>query len=109
MMLNEVYLLAIPVTCCCLGLQRNELSYPLRVDGDHAGLQYLKEAKDIFVKWKAFGTDGLTNETFTVCIKTMNALPELVKHLQEKHGFSYVLSGNSCRIPLKGGLDGIAK
>ena len=46
-MVNEVYFLEIPMTCCCLGLQkRDELSYPLRVDGDHAGLQYLKRAKD---------------------------------------------------------------
>ena len=30
--------------------------------GDHAGLQYLKKAKDIFVKWKASGTTGLTDE-----------------------------------------------
>ena len=70
-MLNEVRLLAVPVTCCCLGLQkRNELSYPLRVDGDHAGLQYLKKAKDIFVKWKASGSAGFTNEIFTACMHT---------------------------------------
>ena len=53
MMLNKKYFLAIPVTCCCLGLQkeRDESSFPLRVDGDHAGLQYLKrDKKDIFVK-----------------------------------------------------------
>ena len=87
MMLNKVYLLAILVTCCCLGLhKRDKLSYPLRIDEDHAGLQYLKRAKDIFVKWKESGTAGLTNETFTACIQTMNALPELVKH-----GFSFVL------------------
>ena len=38
-MLNEVYLLAIPVTCCCLGLQKiDQLSYPLRVEEYHAAL-----------------------------------------------------------------------
>ena len=74
MMLNEVYLLAIPATCC-LGLQkRDELSYPLQVDGDHTGLQYLKRVEDIFVKWKAAGTTGVTNKTFTTCIQTINAL-----------------------------------
>ena len=87
-MLYEVHLLAILVTCCCLGLQKKkELSYPLRVD---AGLQYLKRAGNIFVKWKASGTTGLT---FIACIQTINALSELVKHLQKKHGFSYILSG----------------
>ena len=56
-MLNEVYLVAIPVTCCCLRLpKRDELSYSLRGEGDHAGLKYLKTAKDIFMKWKASDT-----------------------------------------------------
>ena len=83
-MFNEVCLLAIPVTCCCLGPQKKgELSYPLREDGNHVGLQYLKRTKDIFMKWKASGTAGFTSETFTAGIQTMNALPELVKHLQE--------------------------
>ena len=60
-MFYEVYLLAIPVTCCCLGLQNTgELSYPLRVDEDHAVLQYLKRAENIFVKCKASGTTDLT-------------------------------------------------
>ena len=79
MMLYEVYLLAIIVTCCCLGLQKSdELSYPLRVDGDHAGLQYLKRAEDIFVKRKESHTAGLANETFIACIQAMNALSQLV-------------------------------
>ena len=39
---------------------------------DHVGLQYLKRAKDIFVKWKASGT-GLTDETFIACTQTINA------------------------------------
>ena len=60
----------------------------MRVDGDHADFQYLKSAKDNFVEWKASGTTGLTNKIFTAFIQTMNVLSELVKHLQEKHGFS---------------------
>ena len=87
------------MTCCCLSLQKkDELSYPLRVDEDHAGLQYLKRAKDVFVIWKASGTAGFINETFTTCIQTMNALPELLKHEYYPE--------NSCRIPLKGGVNG---
>ena len=86
MIINEVYLLAISVACCCLGLQKtDELSYPLRVDGDHAGLHYLKRAEEIFVEWKASGTTGLN---FIAYVQTINALSELVKYLQEKHGFS---------------------
>ena len=67
MMLNEVYLLAIPMTYCCLGLQKKR-QIKLSIAGVHAGLQYLKRAEDIFVKWKATGTTGLTNATFTACI-----------------------------------------
>ena len=78
---SYMHLLEIPVTGCCFGLQkRDELSYPLQVDGDYAGLQYLKRAEPIFVKWKASGTTGLTNEAFTACIQTINSHSELVKH-----------------------------
>ena len=70
-MLNEVHLLAIPVMCCCcLGLQkRDELSYPLRVDGNHAGLQYLKRAEDIFVKWKDLAQLALPMRPFLPAYK----------------------------------------
>ena len=89
-----MYHLSFPVMCYCLGLQkRGELCYQLRVDGDHLGLQYLKSANDIFVKWKVSDTAVHTNETFTACIRTMNVLLELAKHLQKKHRFLYVISG----------------
>ena len=87
---------------------RDKLSYPLPVEGHRAGLQYLKGAEDIFVKWKVFGTAGLTNETITDYIQTMNTLPQLVKY-RKNTDFHMYYPENSCRIPLKGGLDGTTK
>ena len=95
--------------CCFLQLQkRDKLSYSLPVDKDRAGLQYLKTAKDIFVRWKAFGTADHTNEAYTASILTMNAFPDLVKHWKNTKFHMFYLE-NSCQIPLKGGVDGTAK
>lgn len=77
---------------------------PIKVieDGDHPGLQYLEEAKNILEEWKQTGNAGLTHETFSACIQTMGALPELAKYLLERHNFQYVLSGKLMSDPLEG-------
>ena len=77
---------------------------PLRHSADDSQpcAQYLKQATEIFIKWKLSRTAGLTSETFTACIQTMGAIPELATYLQERHGFSYVLTGKFMSDPIEG-------
>ena len=53
---------------------------------DHPGLKYL-EAILIFCGLKLSGKAGFTAETFMAYIQCMTAIPELAKHLLERHGF----------------------
>ena len=45
---------------------------------------------------------GLTRETFFACIQTIGAIPDLAMYLQEKHGFSYLLTGKLTSDPTEG-------
>ena len=67
---------------------------------EHPGVKYLQEATLIFQEWRQTGKPGLTTETFTACIQLMTAIPELAKHLLERHGFHYVLTGKLMSDPL---------
>ena len=62
----------------------------------------MAEATKIFQKWKISGLTGLTTETFTACIQTMGALPELPDYLIQQHGFQYVLTGKPTSDPIEG-------
>ena len=76
---------------------------PLRKSEDgHPGLQFLQEAIVIFEKWKKSRNAGLTSETFMACIQTMRAVTEMVEYLQDRHGFTYVLSGKLMSDPIEG-------
>lgn len=71
---------------------------------ESSGLQYLKKAREIFVKWKASGNAGLTSETFLACIESMGAVPELTAkntYLQKKHRFLYLLPGKLMFDPIE--------
>ena len=48
------------------------------------------------------GKPRLATETFTTCIQSMTAIPELAKHLLERHGFHYVLIGKLMSDSLEG-------
>ena len=56
----------------------------------------------MFVSWKDSKNAGLTRETFLACIQTMGAIPDLAMYLQEKHGFSYLLTGKLTSDPIEG-------
>ena len=89
----------------CLGHHKKDLmceAMKAVQKGDYAGLQYLARAIEIFMAWKKSGFSGLTSATFTACIQTMGAVPELAAHLMKKHGFSYVLSDKFMSGPIKG-------
>ena len=84
--------------------KKDDMCEPLRHSADDSQpcAQYPKQATDIFIKWKLSRTAGLTSETFTTCIQTMGAIPELATYLQERHGFSYVLTGKFMSDPIEG-------
>ena len=63
----------------------------------------------MFVSWRDSKNDGLTRETFLACIQTMGAIPDLAMYLQEKHGFSYLLTGKLISDPIEGRLVGTTK
>ena len=67
----------------------------------HVGLSHLEEATEIFKEWHSSRKAGLTTETFTACIQTMSALPELASFLIKKHGFRYLLSGKLMSDPIE--------
>ena len=69
---------------------------------EHPGVKYLQEATLIFQERRQTRKPGLTAETFTACIQSMTAIPELAKHLLERHGFHYVLTGKLMSDPLEG-------
>ena len=69
---------------------------------DNHGLKYLVQAPEILLQWKTSENSGLTNETFTVCLQSMRAMPSLAKHLLYKHEFEYVLPGMFISDPIKG-------
>ena len=64
--------------------------------------KYLQEAKQIFFDWQKSSNAGLSHETFTACIQTMGAVPELAKYLIDYHGFQYLLSGKLMSDPIEG-------
>ena len=83
--------------------QKKDLYYaPLTSEDDHSGRIYLAKATKIFQEWKISGLAGLTTETFTACIQTMGALPELADYLIQQHGFHYVLTGKLMSDPIEG-------
>ena len=56
----------------------------------------------MFVSWGDSKNAGLTRETFFACIQTIKAIPDLAMYLQEKHGFSYLLTGKLTSDPTEG-------
>ena len=68
----------------------------------HPEVKYVLESTLIFQEWRQTGKPGLTTETFTACIQSMTAIPELAKHLLERHGIHYVLTGKLMSDPLEG-------
>ena len=56
----------------------------------------------MFVSWGDSKNAGLTRETFFACIQTIGAIPDLAMYLQEKHGFSYLLTGKLTSDPTEG-------
>ena len=69
---------------------------------EHPGVKYLQKATLIFQEWRQTRKPRLTTETFTACIQSMTAISELAKHLLERHGFHYVLTGKLMSDPLEG-------
>lgn len=65
-------------------------------------MTFLEKAIDIFKQWKASGQAGLTSETFTACIQSMEAMMDLARHLISHHGFSYILPGKFTSDPIEG-------
>ena len=64
--------------------------------------KYLQEAKQIFIDWHKSGNAGLSHETFTSCIQTMETVPELAEYLLDCHGFQYLLSEKLMSDPKEG-------
>ena len=56
----------------------------------------------MFVSWRDSKSAVLTRETFLACIQTMEAIPDLAMYLQEKHGFSYLLTEKLTADPIEG-------
>ena len=56
----------------------------------------------MFFSWRDSKNAGLTRETFLACIQTMGEIPDLAMYLQEKHGFSYLLTGKLASDPIEG-------
>ena len=71
-------------------------------DSAETNCSYLKEAREIFVCWRDSKNAGLTRETFLACTQTMGAIPDSAMYLQEKHKFSYLLTGKLTSDPMKG-------
>ena len=55
----------------------------------------------MFVCWRDSKNAGLNRETFLACTQTMGAIPDLSMYLQEKHGFSYLLTGKLTSDPIE--------
>ena len=82
---------------------RDEMCAPMGSDqAGAANLKYLLTATEIFQKWRNSRNKGLTSQTFTACIQTNSAFPEVLKHLQSRHGFLYILSGKFTSNPIEG-------
>ena len=75
---------------------------PLQAHEENPSLLYLKEAKVLFEEWRQSGKTGLTVETFTACLQTMGAAPELAQHLKTNHGLEYLLTGKLMSDPIEG-------
>lgn len=84
-----------------LGHRRNDdFCKPIHLDC--FGLKFLQSAVGIFKQWKLSGRVGLTRETFTACIQSLEAMLSLTDHLLKNHGFSYVLPGKFTSDPIEG-------
>ena len=74
----------------------------LNEDGSkNCTLQFLENAIAIFKQWKGSGLSGLSSETFTACIQSMEAMLALAPYLISKHGFRYVLPGKFTSDPIE--------
>ena len=67
-----------------------------------ANLKYLLTATEIFQKWRNSRNKGLAGQIFIACIQTMSAFLEVLKHLQRRHGFLYILPGKFTSNPIEG-------
>ena len=88
------------------GFRKNDIfCNPLSIneDGQRSfALHFLEQSVAIFKNWKESGLTGLTAETFTACIQSMEAMVALTCHLVSKHGFKYVLPGKFTSDPIEG-------
>ena len=84
--------------------KNDEICEPLRLtDGNpNISFQVLCNAIAIFKNWKSSGQAGLTQETFTACIQSLEVMIVLADHLLKNHSFIYVLPGKFCSDPLEG-------
>lgn len=96
------YLFALNIS----GYRKNDdLCTPLafKADGsNNCSLTFLEYAVAIFKQWKESGQSGLTKETFTACIQSMEAMMALTSYLITKHDFQYILPGKFTSDPIEG-------
>ena len=76
---------------------RDEICEPLTLDS--VGLKFLGQDLELTKKWKLSGRRGLTRETFTACIQSIEGIMELTEHLILQHNFKYVLPGKFVSDP----------
>ena len=67
---------------------KDRMCAPLRLNEEGtANLEYLLRDTEIFQKWRNSNKSGLTTQTFSACIQTMSAVPELLQQLQNRFIF----------------------
>ena len=52
-------------------------------------------------EWMLSGKRGLSKQTLSSCIQTLQSFPLLIQHLLETKGLDYILSGNIQSDPLE--------
>ena len=88
-----------------LGFRQNDdFCTPLALIEDlssNSTLSFLNHAIAVFTQWKASGLSEITNEMFTACIQSKEAMKTLAFHLFSRYGFKYVLPGKFTSDPIE--------
>ena len=84
--------------------KKDEACKPLQFSHEETNLGFniSNTASRILIAWRNSGLSGLTKETFTACIQSIQAMTYLAQYLINQHAFSYVLPGKFCSDPIEG-------
>lgn len=85
-----------------LGKRKRDDKYEPLCLTNEDGWKFLCTAVNVLKQWKSSGRAGLTKETFTACIQSIEAMSALAEYLLKSHGFQYVLPGKFSSDPIEG-------